>query len=164
MDMTLIQGTLTGLKTAFELTKAMSDVKTMSEVQAKVIEMQQVILEAQSSAMAANADQYAATEELRSLKEDIQKMKAWESERQRYKLRHPTTYGAGVVYALRQSACKADEPAHYICTTCYESGRKSILGLHFQERGGYSMWTCPVCKTAVSTGTRGSPSAELAAD
>jgi rubrerythrin len=164
MDVTLIQGTLTGLKTAFELAKGMSDLKTMSEVQAKVIEMQQVILEAQSLAMAANAEQYAVTEELRSLKEEIQKIKAWESERQRYKLRQPTIYGAGVVYALRKSACQADEPAHYICTTCYESGRKSILGLHFQERGGYSMWTCPVCKTAVSTGTRGAPSAVLAAD
>jgi hypothetical protein len=136
----------------------------MSEVQAKVIEMQQVILDAQSSAMAANADQYAAIEELRSLKVEIQKIKGWESERQRYKLRQPTIYGAGVVYALRQSARHEDEPAHYICTTCYESGRKTILGLHIPERGGYSMWICPVCKTAVSTGTRGSPPAELAVD
>jgi rubrerythrin len=164
MDLTLIQGTLTGLKTAFDIAKGMSDLKTMSEVQSKIIEMQHVILEAQSSAMAANAEQYAAIEELRSLKDEIQKIKGWESERQRYKLQQPTSFGAGVVYALRQSARQEDEPAHYICTTCYESGRKSILGLHILERGDYSMWTCPVCKTAVSTGTRGSPSAELAVE
>ena len=63
MDLTLIQGTLTGLKTAFDIAKAMSDLKTMSEVQSKIIEMQHVIVEAQSSAMAANAEQFAAIQQ-----------------------------------------------------------------------------------------------------
>lgn len=155
MDLTLLQGTLTGLKTAFDIAKGISDLKTMSEVQTKVIELQQTILQAQSTAMAANADQYAAIEELRLLKDEIKKIKGWESERLRYRLVTPNHTKAGVVYALKLGERQEDEPAHYICTTCYEGGKKSMLGLTQIERGGYFYWICPVCNTTVSSGTRG---------
>ncbi|OGI41320.1 MAG: hypothetical protein A2140_05160 [Candidatus Muproteobacteria bacterium RBG_16_62_13] len=42
-DMTLIQGAITGLKTATDIVKGFLDLKTMAEVQGKVIELQKPI-------------------------------------------------------------------------------------------------------------------------
>lgn len=159
--MTLIQGTVAGLKSAYEIAKGIAELKNMTDVQGRVIELQNTILDAQSAAMAANAEQFAAIEELRKLKGELQEIRGWEAERQRYKLRKPTQQSTGVVYALKKEQNHKDEPPHYICTTCYEAGRKSMLSLTQLERGGYFCWVCPVCKTSVSSGTRGATEAEF---
>lgn len=70
MDMTLIQGTISGLKTAADIAKSLMELKSISDVQAKVIELQSAILAAQSSALSANADQAAMVDEIRALKEE----------------------------------------------------------------------------------------------
>ena len=101
VDLAILQGTVSGLKTAFDIAKGMAELKTMSEVQGKVIELQQVIMAAQSSAMTANAQQYAAAEELRKLKEELERSKQWEIEKERYTLFQ--TDRAGLVMALRRS-------------------------------------------------------------
>jgi hypothetical protein len=160
MDMTLIQGTITGLKTAADIAKSLMELKSISDVQAKVIELQTAILSAQSSALSANADQSAMVDELRKLKEEITRIKAWEAQKQRYKLVAP--WSGGVAYALRQSMSNS-EPPHLICTNCYESGRKSILN-PISDSHAYVSYACPVCKSQIPTGYRGTPTPEYAPD
>lgn len=41
MDVSLISGAVTSLKTAFDIAKEISDLKSMTDVQGKVIELQQ---------------------------------------------------------------------------------------------------------------------------
>lgn len=160
MDMTLIQGTISGLKTAADIAKSLMELKSISDVQAKVIELQSAILSAQSSALSANADQAAMVEEIRALKEELARVKAWEAQKQRYKLVKP--WGAGVAYALKESMSNA-EPPHLICTNCYEGGRKSILN-PIADSHAFISYICPVCKSQIPTGYRGSPTPEYAAD
>ena len=83
MDLSLIQGTITGLKLAGDIAKGFMELKSMAEVQGKMIELQSAILSAQSSALSANADQAAMVDEIRLLKEEIARVKAWEAQKQR---------------------------------------------------------------------------------
>ena len=123
MDLTLIQGTISGLKLAGDIAKGFLELKSITDVQGKVIELQSAILSAQSSALAANADQAAMVDEIRLLKEEIARVKAWETQKQRYQL-EAIWEKAAVVYALKKSMSGA-EPPHWICTKCYEDGSRS---------------------------------------
>ena len=147
MDITLIQGTISGLKAAADITKSLMQLKSISEVQTKVIDLQTTILSAQSSALAANADQAAMIEEIRTLKEEIARIKAWESQKQRYQLT-PIGEGATFVFSLKESMCQS-EPAHWICTKCYEDGVRMILQPRIKE--GYTYLYCPKCKMELPT-------------
>jgi hypothetical protein len=141
MDISIFQGTITGLKLAGDIAKSLFELKSISDVQAKVVELQSVILSAQNSALAANTHQTAMIEEIRNLKEEIARVKAWEKEKQRYKLIQP--WSGTVLYALKKD-CSVSEPPHWICTKCYEDGRKSILNP--QKKDGWYVFTCPACK------------------
>jgi len=152
VDISLIQGTITSLKFAGDVAKSLLELKTLGDVQGKVIELQSAILSAQSSALSANADQSAMVDEIRALKEEIARVRAWDIQKQRYKLTSPWEEG-GVAYALKQSMANG-EPPHLICTKCYEDGRKSILNPSKNEKG-FILYGCPICKSQIPTGWRG---------
>ena len=150
MDITLIQSTISGLKLAGDIAKGFLELKSISEVQGKVVDLQSAILSAQSSALSANATQAAMVEEIHTLKEEIARIKAWESEKKRYQLTSPWT--GTVVYALKKSMNNS-EPPHWICTKCYEDGRKSILNQH-RKPNAFIEFVCSVCKTMIQPHNR----------
>lgn len=157
-DMTLIQGAVAGLKTATDIAKGLLDLKTMAEVQGKVIELQAAILSAQSSALAAQSDQAGMADEIRALKQEIDKVRAWEETKKKYKLHEPTQ--GTFVYALRKEH-EGSEPSHWICTKCYDDGIRSILQLKTVgvEHNHYS---CPNCKSEFKVrGTRARPQVDM---
>lgn len=159
MDITLIQGTISGLKAASDIAKGFMELKSLAEVQGKVIELQSAILHAQSSALSANADQAQMAEEIRQLKLELEKAKGWEAERQRYALY--AIANGGVLYALKFDQARPGEPAHFLCTNCFEQGRKSIVN-STPDKEGWTGWNCPVCKSRVPTGYRGGSNAKFA--
>lgn len=159
MDMTLIQGTITGLKTAADIAKSLMELKSISDVQGKVIDLQSAILSAQSSALAANAAQSAMVDEISQLKEEVTRVKAWESQKQRYKLTSLWD-GNGIVYALKESMSEG-EPPHWICTKCYEEGKRMILN-QTKDDNGFLFLVCPTCKSMVNTNLRGIGAAKYA--
>ena len=146
MDMSLIQGTISGLKTASDIAKGFLELKSIADVQGKVIELQSAILSAQSNALAANSDQAAMIEQMRELKEEIARVKAWETQKQRYQLVSP--WQGTVVYALKKQSCDS-EPPHWICSHCYESGAKGFL--NGKEDSRSLLLVCARCKNQVST-------------
>ena len=150
MDISLIQSTISGLKLAGDIAKSFLELKSVSEVQGKVVELQSAILSAQSSALSANAAQATMIEEIRTLKEEIARIKAWESEKKRYQLISP--WNGTVVYALKKSMSNA-EPPHWICTNCYENGRKRILNQH-RKHNSFIEFICPVCKAPIQPHNR----------
>lgn len=161
MDMTLIQGTISGLRAASDIAKGFLEIKSMAEIQGKVIALQSAILSAQSSALSANADQAAMAEEIRQLKADLTSAKGWEVERQRYQLF--AIRNGGVVQALKKDMALANEPPHYLCTNCFEQGRKCILNTA-ADKDGWTGWNCTVCKSRVPTGYRGGGVAKFAGE
>lgn len=158
MDMALIQGTISGLKTAADIAKSLMEMKSVSDIQGKVIELQSAILAAQSSALAANADQSAMAEEIRALKEEMARVKAWESQKQRYQL---TQFGreSALVYALKKSVSNS-EPAHYLCAKCYEDGKRMIL--QPKQINGFANLSCPSCGIVLAAHQRLLPAPEYA--
>lgn len=160
MNMQMIQGTIASLKFAGDVAKSLLELKTLGDVQGKVIELQSAILSAQSSALSANAEQSAMVEEVRKLKEEIASVKAWESQKQRYKLTNP--WSGGVAYALKEAMANG-EPPHLLCTKCYEDGKKSILNPS-KDANGFEIFACPVCKSQIPTGYRGGSKPQYAAD
>jgi len=160
MDLTLIQGAISGMKTASDIAKAILELKSMTDVQGKVIELQSAILSAQSSALSANVDQAAMAEEIRQLRERIEALARWGEERKRYRLVRP--FDGAVVYGLRASMADGDPP-HWICTKCYEDGRKVILNPKENPKGS-SLLSCPTCKAEIVTPWRNAPEPAYAAD
>lgn len=160
MDMSLIQGTISGLSTASNIAKAMLDLHVSIEVRDKVIELQSAILAAQSLALSANAQQFAIIEQIRALKEEAMKVKNWNREKKRYKL--VQLKPIGFAYANKKLV-KNSEPPHHICANCYEDGRKSILNIQY-ERNHYCKYVCPQCKAEIHTTAKDAFPAEYAPD
>lgn len=148
--MSLIQGTISGLKIAGDIAKSFLELKSISEIQGKVVELQRAILSAQCSALESNSAQFAIVEEIRALKEEIARVKAWETKKQRYKLHTP--WAGAVVYALKESMSQG-EPPHWICTQCYENGRPSILNYQTSSSGAGGYF-CP-CGVKVHSASPG---------
>ncbi|WP_426147943.1 hypothetical protein [Polaromonas sp. DSR2-3-2] len=149
MDLSLIQGTISGLKVASDMAKGFLDLKSMAEVQGKVIELQSAILLAQSNALAANADQAAMADEIRNLKEQLAKEEAWSKEKQRYRL---IAIEAGIyAYSLKEDLV-CDEPPHWVCVGCLNAGAKYVL----QNQGdfyGASEYLCNGCNSKIKIST-----------
>lgn len=145
MDLTLIQGAVSSLKLASDIAQGFLKLKSISEVQGKVIDLQSAILAAQSNALAANSDQMTMVEEIRSLQEELAKIRAWEAEKQRYELK---MLEAGIyAYTLKRGAAEG-EPSHWLCSRCFNEGKKSLL----QSQGdfyGATEYVCHGCQSKI---------------
>ena len=126
MDMASIAAAAQSLKVAADIAKGMSELKTAAEIQSKVTDLQREILAAQSGALAAQSEQFAMMEKIRELQREVARVRAWEETKQRYQLYEPSK--GTFVYALKEGAHGAD-PSHWICTRCYDEGKRSILQL-----------------------------------
>jgi hypothetical protein len=142
-DMALIQGAITGLKSAGDIAKSFLELKSIADVQGKVIELQSAILSAQGSALAAQGEQSSMVQKPRDLEEEIANVKAWKETAKHYALVSPWT--GAFVYALKKES-GSSEPPHWLWQKCYEDGKKSILQ---RAKDGPVSWTydCAQCKT-----------------
>jgi len=141
VDMASLASAISSLKTAGDIAKAMIGLHDARTVQAKVIELNGIILSAQHSALTAQSDQLTLLERVRELEKEIARLKAWETEKQRYQL---TDIGDGTfAYAIKESV-SGGEPPHYICANCYEQAKKSILNRSRMPSGG-DLLTCSSC-------------------
>jgi regulator of replication initiation timing len=89
--------------------------------------------------------------EVDNLKKEIASFKTWDTQKQRYQLT-PFESGPGIVYALKESMSNS-EPPHYICTRCYEEGKRMIL--QPAKINGFIHIVCPSCKFDIPTHMRG---------
>ena len=144
MDLALIQGAIGSLQAAGTIAKGLLNLKSLADVQGKVIELQSAILAAQRSALSAQAEQSAMIQQVANLEKEVARMKAWEETKQRYQL--ISAWDGGFVYALKQPLGEATEPPHWICAKCYEDGRKSVLQSSYNFGAvGDTEYICPAC-------------------
>lgn len=156
MELGSISAAVTSLKMAGEIVKGMISLKTTAEVQAKAIELNQQIISAQHAIFEANATQSALIQKIGDLEKQIARMGQWEEQKQRYKLTDPWR-GAAQVYGVKAS-CKESEEPHWICTKCYDDGRRSILN-PMRDSKYFVLMICPTCKAQIHTGLHGIASA-----
>jgi superfamily II helicase len=160
-DMLLFQGAMAGLKAAADIAIGLNKLNTMTEVNAKAIELQQIILNVQSTALSAQSEQSVMAERIKELEQEVVRVKAWEGQKDRYKLLSP--FDGALVYALRETM-NAGEVPHWICTNCYEDGRRSVLNPRKRNEEAVSL-VCPACGADISSRSyRGLPDPTYAPD
>jgi hypothetical protein len=145
--------TLGTLKTAYGLAKDLVDLHDATARQGKVAELQKQILDAQESALAANQERSELVESIRELKEKMVTLEAWHIEKQRYELKELEP--GAFAYVIKESV-RGSEPVHWLCTTCYERGKKRILQAHRGD-ASYIYHKCHECGGEIRTGKPPSP-------
>jgi hypothetical protein len=153
------QSVALGFAAAAKGLKALKDLVS-GDARAQVAALYDVILASQASAMEAHLKQTAMIDRIRELEEEIARMKAWDKQKERYKLARPWPGAAFVLYVLKES-CKESEEAHWICTKCYDDGRRTILQPR-DDKNGLVLLCCPTCKSETNSGYTGIGPAEYA--
>jgi hypothetical protein len=155
MDLLAIQSAITSLKAATDISKAILEMKTMTEVQGKVIELQSALLDVQQCAINATTSQFELHERIKELELELKNKADWQKVRERYSLTNPWR-GPAQVYALK-AASSDGEPAHFLCTNCFHNHKQVILNPAPTPAAGTHniKMNCPECKSSIDTGYRG---------
>jgi hypothetical protein len=149
-----LQAVVASIRAAVDIGKAAKSVSDFNNFGTAVADVNMKLMTVMAAANTAMEKQGQQNARIKELEEELVRVKAWDEQKRRYKLMSPWPGSGSMVYALREAASNG-EPPHWICTSCYETGRRSILnpaiippspGHH--SRMGYS---CPVCKSVVAS-------------
>jgi hypothetical protein len=138
-----ISAAITSFRASLDIVKAMIGLRDAELMRSKSIDLQSAILEALDKAIEAREAQTAQFDRIRALEAEVVSLKAWDGEKERYELK-PIGNGA-VAYMLKRQA-RGSEPPHWLCPTCFNNGKKSML----QPLLGNSQ--CATCNSKVSAG------------
>lgn len=134
----VVAETIAGLgavKTAFDMAKALQGIHDTVARDRAVIELQKEILVALSA-------QSALVESEGALKKEVADLKEWGADKQRYKL---TELNPGVLAYSLKKGMEDGDPPHNLCTSCYQSGFKSILVSATWNPGRCHVLVCNDC-------------------
>ena len=136
MDISAISAAVTSLKTAKDIAQGLLALKSLSEVQGKVIELQSAILDAQGKALDAQAGLVELQDQLKAANQRIAELNNHQA----------------FVRTLSRSngAYLAPGDADPYCPRCIEV---SVTPVHLVDTGKIEMrhriWACPACKTSM---------------
>jgi hypothetical protein len=152
IDISSLPDAVHALKAASDITKLIISSHDARIIREKAVELQGQIFTAQQNALSAQSSQFSLLERVRELEKQIADLEAWDAEKQRYAL---TSVEPGVfAYVLKPDA-QPSEPPHWLCTTCYQSGKKSILQIstmpQIPQNQMSKNWICSSCPTKIRT-------------
>jgi DNA-directed RNA polymerase subunit RPC12/RpoP len=142
-----ISALIAGLAYSHTLVGALMNERDSQKAAAIKIELTEKITAAQiqlSQVLAAVIDKDATIHRLSERNRDLE---AAQREKERYRLARIGAVGEAFAYQLRPAAElseRSDEPTHFICQPCFDSGRKAVL----QMQGPYA--ACPVCESKIA--------------
>ncbi len=122
-----------GIKTAIDMAKGISALKSEAEINQAIIDIQRTLLEAQSAAFSDKEAIAKLSEEKKALETQLRNVEDWDTEKQRYVLTR-SEMGA-YTYDLKPEL-SSGEVAHRLCATCFNTGYKSLLHTTMKHRGG----------------------------
>ena len=131
-----------GIKTAMDMAKGLSALKSEAEINLAIIDIQRTLLEAQAAAFDDKQSIARLTDEKLALERKLKDADSWETEKRRYSLAK-SELGA-FFFELRPESANG-EVYHRLCATCFESGSKSFLHTVNAHSGGEEV-TCQKCK------------------
>jgi hypothetical protein len=141
--MTDIAGGLSALKAIKDLSEAMIGLRDATAFQEKRFELQDKLLAAQTAVFATNQERAALIERVGQLEQEVARLRAWDTEKQRYELKR---WGHGAfAYVLKESEARG-EPIHALCAACYDRSIKSRLQANGDPNAYRHAWDCPTCK------------------
>lgn len=141
-----ITSALAGIKTISDLASLVLKLKVDSAVTEKAIESQSAIISLQSAILTVQTHNQELLEENKGLKQKLIDAENWDAEAQKYAL---TKVGQSncVAYALKPEYSDASED-HWLCPSCYQDKRKSILQ-RTGTRNGRTLCTCARCPAEI---------------
>lgn len=106
------------------LLKAAQGLSNYNEIVAAVSEVNAKLMQANAVALSSQEKQSSLTNRITELENQLRDLKNWESELQRYQL---TKFAfGGYAYSMKPGMENA-EPPHYLCATCMNQRKKSIM-------------------------------------
>ena len=140
-------------KSMLDIAKGLKDINGAAIRNTAIIELQETIFTAR--------EQHAAlTERVSELKKEVTHLKAWDAEKEKYELIEVST--GAFTYMLKPDA-RGSEPPHWLCTTCYQDHKKSIIQGMGKKPGNRDekIYRCPSCKAEFMTHWFVSPGKEM---
>lgn len=155
VDLSAIASAASGFKVAIDIAKGMQALNTSTEVRQKTSELLDAVVDARFALLEASDAQAALLERIKQLEGTIATFESWEGEKQRYELR---AIDRGAFAYMHKPGCEGNEPAMWLCSTCFERRQKSVLQFRAQDvgsggsagRGQQSRWGCNTCKSEVT--------------
>ena len=91
---------------------------------AQLIEFQSALIGFQSLIASVQQENATLIRQKSDAEEALKRMKDWDGQKQRYKLVGP--YPGCMVFALQREMSDG-QPPHYLCASCFQSGKPSML-------------------------------------
>ena len=118
----------------------------------KVIELNSRIMDVQSAALALQGQNANLAKQVTDLETQLAKTKDWEAEKKKYAF--IPVGSTAFVYCLKDEYV-GPMVRHWICCSCYEANRKSILvleqsNLHLDQ---HDTWICHGCNSRIRVDT-----------
>lgn len=150
-DLLAIAQGLNALKATTDIIKAIVGLRDAAQILEKTVELNQKILTVQGALTDAQTEQTALIQTIREREEEIARLKAWETEKQRYELKDVAMGSGSFTYMIKRDAQEGD-PLHCLCAYCYERGQKRIMQFIPRTAGARRIWSCPDCKNEILMG------------
>ena len=136
-----IAAAVTGIRSAFDVAKAMAELRDAEAFRTKSIELQGIVLDALNKAIEARESYTAQSERVSVLEAEVADLKAWGADKQKYELK--PNFGGGVAYMLKPEA-RGTEPPHWLCPQCYAKSKKGYLQ-PTDHAGVHRTYRCSEC-------------------
>jgi len=138
---------LSSIKGALELIKLISESRKDSIIKEKTIDLRNTIMDIQMSFTELYEKYSALLSENDKLKKEIKQIHQWEVTKSHYDLMK-SVFGT-FVYAPNKSYPNI-QPLHYLCTNCYDNGKKSILQVVKTPSSTCYIYECPSCNMKIN--------------
>ena len=141
MPITEISAALNSFKTIKNILKTLMDHKAFANHKELLIELQGAVISAQTDTLNFQSQNAVLIAKKGDLEKEIARLKAWDTERQRYEMKKvaPQVFA----YVIKKSM-QGGEPVHWLCCNCYNNREKSVLQLSHKSVGG-KVYECHKC-------------------
>lgn len=151
-----ISAGLSSLKALKDIVQGLDAARNVVITNDLKIAFQSHILDAQQALLSAQQEQSTVAATIGRLEQEIVRLKDWAAERDRYEL---VEADRGAFAYMLKEGMRGTEPAHWLCTSCYDGGKKSIMQPQGKINGmpDKITFSCPVCRNAMAVHWRARP-------
>jgi hypothetical protein len=136
-----------------DIVQGMNAAKGEAAINSVKIELQGLILDAHQGLFAAQEAQSADARRIAELEQEIVRLKDWSAEQERYQL---VDIWRGSVAYMPKPEMDEGEPAHWLCSNCFNQRRKSFLVFQGQV-GPNAHYKCGSCNATMTVDYRCKP-------
>ena len=148
-DPNTFQLAVTSLNAVSEIARNLIRITDDDESKAEINKLLGEVVAANQHTLAAQTAQFALSERVHGLEVKLENIANFREVMRNYKLQG---LGRGAFAYVYQSTTDATDPVHWLCTTCCDNHRRSILqfeGAGLGRISGFHRWTCYVCKAQI---------------